>query len=106
VPGDEFASDPADVTTRTVTINAPGREVWNWLVQIGQDRGGLYIYDWIEKRFGLRVRSTDEIRPEWQRLRVGEVVRLVPRGWLALPDGVAPPDRYEVRLATAPALRW
>ena len=91
LPGDEFVPDPADVTTRAVTIKAPGREVWNWLVQIGQDRGGLYSYDWIENLFGLRVHSTDEIRPEWQRLRLGDVVRLVPRGWLGLPDGVALP---------------
>jgi hypothetical protein len=91
LPGDEFVPDPADVTTRAVTIKAPGREVWRWLVQIGQDRGGPYCYDWIENLLGLRVHSTDEIRPEWQRLRVGDEVRLVPRGWLGLPDGVALP---------------
>jgi hypothetical protein len=65
--------------------------VWRWLVQIGQDRGGLYSYDWIENLLGLRVHSTDQIRPEWQRLQVGDEVRLVPRGWLGLPDGVALP---------------
>jgi hypothetical protein len=91
LPGDELVPDPADVTTRAVTINAPGREVWRWLVQIGQDRGGLYSYDWIENLFGLRVHSTDEIRPEWQQVRVGDAVRLVPPGWLGLPDGVALP---------------
>jgi hypothetical protein len=89
--GDEFVPDPADVTTRAVTIKAPGREVWRWLVQIGQDRGGLYSYDWIENLFGLRIHSADQIRPEWQRLRVGDAVRLVPRGWLGLSDGVALP---------------
>jgi hypothetical protein len=91
LPGDELVPDPADVTTRAVTINAPGGEVWRWLVQIGQDRGGLYSYDWLENLLGLRVHSTDEIRPEWQQVRVGDAVRLVPPGWLGLPDGVALP---------------
>jgi hypothetical protein len=91
LPGDELIPDPADVTTRAVTIEAPAAEVWRWLVQIGQDRGGLYSYDWLENAAGLRIHSAKQIRPEWQRLQVGDTVRLVRRGWLGLHDGVALP---------------
>jgi hypothetical protein len=91
LPGDELVADPADVITRAVTVDAPASEVWPWLVQIGQDRGGLYSYDGLENAAGLHIHSTDKIRTEWQRLEVGHTVRLVPRGWLGLRDGVALP---------------
>ena len=91
LPGDDFVADPADVTTQAVTIAAPADEVWRWLVQIGQDRGGMYSYDWVENLVGLNIHSTGEVRDEWQHLAVGDTVRLVPRGWLGMRDGLALP---------------
>src|SRR6516165_2784319 len=88
-PGDELVADPASVATRAVTVEAPPEEVWRWLVQIGQDRGGMYSYDGLENVLGLRIHSTDRIREEWQRLDAGDRVRLVPKGWLGLPEGLA-----------------
>jgi len=42
LPGDEFVQDaPWAEQTRAVTIAAPVDEVWPWLAQIGQDRGGF-----------------------------------------------------------------
>jgi hypothetical protein len=72
-----------------VTVEAPAGEVWRWLVQIGQDRGGFYSYDWLENAAGLRIHNADWIRPEWQHLHVGDAVRLVPPGWLGRRDGIA-----------------
>jgi hypothetical protein len=40
-PGDELSPTPAYVATRAVTIKAPAEIVWRWVVQVGQDRGGL-----------------------------------------------------------------
>ena len=91
LPGDELIPEPADVTTRAVTVEAPSDEVWRWLVQIGQNRGGFYSYDWLQNAAGLRIHSADWICPEWQQLRVGDVVRLVRPGWLGLGDGMALP---------------
>jgi hypothetical protein len=45
LPGDELIPDPAEVTTRAVSMRAPAESVWQWLVQIGQGRGGMYSYD-------------------------------------------------------------
>ena len=42
LPGDELVSNPAIESTRAITVNAPVEEVWPWLAQIGQDRGGFY----------------------------------------------------------------
>ena len=75
---------------------APSAEVWRWLVQIGQDRGGMYSYDWLENVLGLRIHSTDRIGEEWQRLGAGDQVRLVRKGWMGLKDGFAlPVERVE-----------
>ena len=91
LPGDELVADPASVATRAVTVEAPPEEVWRWLVQIGQDRGGMYSYDWLENLLGLRIHSTDRIREEWQHLDAGDQVRLVRKGWLGMKDGFALP---------------
>lgn len=89
LPGDEFVTDPAVVRTRAVTIDAHAEWVWPWLVQIGQNRGGLYSYAKLENLLGLKIRNADTIHPEWQDLAVGDRVWLVRRNWLGLPDGVA-----------------
>jgi hypothetical protein len=91
LPGDELVPGEASVTTSAVSVDAPAAEVWRWLVQIGQDRGGLYSYDWLENILGLHIHSTRQIREEWQHLAPGDQVRLVPKGWLGLPEGLALP---------------
>jgi hypothetical protein len=90
-PGDDLVAEPADNVTRAVSVHAPAGEVWKWLVQIGQDRGGMYSYDRLENLIGLRIRSADRIEERWQHLAVGDVVRLIPKGWLGLREGYALP---------------
>jgi hypothetical protein len=63
--------------------------IWSWLVQIGQDRGGMYSYDGLEQAIGLEIHSAETINPAWQRLEPDDSVRLVPPGWGPLPDGYA-----------------
>ncbi|MCC6495578.1 MAG: SRPBCC family protein [Propionibacteriaceae bacterium] len=88
-PGDELIDGPAGQTTMAVTIAAPAERIWAWLVQIGQDRGGMYSYDRLEQAIGLDIRSAERINPDWQHLEPGDRVRLVPPGWGPLPDGYA-----------------
>ena len=76
LPGDELLADPQVVTTRVVTIDAPASLIWPWLVQLGPGRGGAYTYDWIENLLGLGMHSADEILPQFQDLKVGDVQRL------------------------------
>lgn len=76
-PGDGHA--PTLVTaTRAVTVHAPAEEVWKWLVQIGQDRGGFYSYDWLENLAGCQIHSAEEIRADLQDLAAGDELRLFP----------------------------
>ena len=79
LPGDEVVAQPRYQTTHAVTIHARRSEVWPWLVQLGQGRGGLYSYDWLENLFGLGFRSADRIIPDLQRLAVGDQVWQAPR---------------------------
>jgi hypothetical protein len=52
-------------------------QIWPWLVQMGQGRGGMYSYDRLENVIGLDIHTTDEIRAEWLATRIGEPVTLV-----------------------------
>lgn len=76
-PGDP-ATKPFSTNTRAVTVHAPAEEVWRWLVQIGQDRGGFYSYDWLENLAGCHLHSADEIRPELQHLEPGDPLTIFP----------------------------
>jgi hypothetical protein len=89
LPGDELMAQPVLQSTEGVSIELPVAEVWPWLVQMGQDRGGLYGYELLENSFGLQHRNADRVHPEWQQLEVGEVVRLAPPGWLGVREGIA-----------------
>jgi hypothetical protein len=75
LPGDEPNRNPAMQIQHAVTIDAPPSAVWPWLMQLGQDRGGFYSYDWLERAFGVDVHNVNEIRPEWQQREVGELLR-------------------------------
>ncbi len=90
LPGDAEQRDPALELQHAVTIDAPAEDVWAWLIQLGQDRGGFYSYDWLERAFGLGIRNATEVRPEWQTLQPGDVIRATPASYLGgLVDDVA-----------------
>lgn len=81
LPGDELPG--RTYSTRAVTIHAPASEVWRWLVQIGQDRGGFYSYTWVENGiFRAGIRNADRVVPEWQERHRGEFVRAVRPDWM------------------------
>jgi hypothetical protein len=72
-PGDQLVAQPSFVWTNAITIHTPAAQIWPWLVQLGQGRGGLYSYDWLENLIGCDVHSTDRIRPQFQTsLQLGD----------------------------------
>lgn len=76
LPGDDLHPNGTGQTTWAITINAPSDVVWQWLVQVGQDRAGFYTYTWIENLTGCDFHNANEIHPEWQHLAVGDAWRL------------------------------
>jgi len=83
LPGDEvFPADAAYRIDHAITIHAPASVVWPWLVQLGQDRGGFYSYDWLERAIGARIQNADRIHPEWQARQVDDTVFATQRSYL------------------------
>ncbi|MET0496142.1 MAG: SRPBCC family protein [Actinoplanes sp.] len=88
--GDDLVSDPDLTSTRAITIQAGADDVWPWLVQLGQGRGGFYSYDTLENLVGCDIHSADTINPKWQALGVGDAVRLAPEIALTVAVAEAP----------------
>lgn len=74
MPGDPEAISA--VWTRAVTIEATPEQIWPWLVQFGQGRGGWYSYDWLENLLGFDIHTADRILPEYQSPAIGEPICL------------------------------
>jgi hypothetical protein len=79
LPGDLVVPQANSTATRAITIQAPPERVWPWIVQIGQGRGGLYSYAWLENLVGCEIVNAETIHPEWQDLKPGDAVRLHPK---------------------------
>lgn len=80
LPGDDLSPDADSQATRALTIHARPEDIWPWLVQIGQDRAGMYSYTWLENLVGADIHNSNRIIPEFQERKVGDTV------WLARKD--------------------
>jgi hypothetical protein len=81
LPGDDIVPHPRYVSTRAISIGAEPAEVWPWLAQLGQGRGGLYSYEWLENLFGCDIHNADQVLPDHQHVAVGDRIRLVPEDY-------------------------
>jgi hypothetical protein len=81
LPGDEIVATPSYRSTRALTIDAPVEDVWPWLAQVGQDRGGFYSYSWFENLILADIHNAGIIHPEWQVRREGEILALTSRNY-------------------------
>lgn len=75
LPGDRLLPAGADIATRAVTIDAPAKTVWGWLVQAGQNRGSnWHSYTWLENLAAAGMYDRETIDPRWQQLHVGDTL--------------------------------
>jgi hypothetical protein len=79
LPGDDLCPAGINLATHAITIDAPPQNVWPWILQIGQDRGGFYSYAFLENLVGCEMHNTTHIVSEWQNRAVGDTV------WFATP---------------------
>jgi len=79
LPGDDLIANADLTATRAITVRASADEVWPWIAQLGQGRGGFYSYDFLENLVGCDIHSADRIAPEWQDVGIGDEVRLAPQ---------------------------
>jgi len=87
LPGDEFVSDPQWSYTLAVAIDASPQDVWPWIAQVGQGRGGFYSYQTLENIAGCSIVNTTDVLPAHQHPAVGDEIFLHP---------AAPPMRVEI----------
>lgn len=80
LPGDERIPHSLVTQTLAITIRARSADIWPWIAQIGQERGGLYSYELLENLARCQMRNADRIVPDWE-LKVGDRVRLGPPGY-------------------------
>lgn len=105
ISGDGIIANPTDVATHAVTVDAPAGDIWPWLVQMGYQRGGLYSCDWLDLLLGFLDRpSADRILPEFQKLAVGDIIRLGPREQLTV--AALEPNRALALSYDAHAFEW
>ncbi|WP_448006378.1 SRPBCC family protein [Agromyces bauzanensis] len=78
LPGDDLLPAPDLVATRAISIAAPPADVWPWIAQLGQNRGGFSTYDWLENLVGVDIRTADRIVPDLRVQGVGDTVNLAP----------------------------
>ena len=84
LPGDDLIANPDLTATRAITVHTSAEQVWPWIAQLGQGRGGFYSYDVLENLVGCDIHSADQIIPEWQDITVGDQVKLHPEVGLAV----------------------
>jgi hypothetical protein len=84
LPGDDLVTDADLVATRALTMRCTSDAAWPWIAQLGQGRGGFYSYDFLENLAGCDIQSADRIVAAWQRVCVGDEVRLFPDGGLSV----------------------
>lgn len=90
-----FTPYHAAVYTRSVTVDAAPERIWPWLIQMGQDKGGFYTYDWAERLFLDPMHNAMQIQKRWQNLQAGDEVHPFPTGtpWIA---SIVEPNRVLV----------
>jgi hypothetical protein len=79
LPGDDLIPNADMIATRAITIHASADQVWPWIAQLGQGRGGFYSYDRLENLVGCNIHSSNRILREWQDIKVGDEIRLAPQ---------------------------
>jgi hypothetical protein len=74
LPGDELIERTPSDWTHGATIDAPPEQVWPWIAQMGDDRGGFYSYTFIENLLMGQdlYHNANRILPEYQNPQPGD----------------------------------
>jgi hypothetical protein len=82
-PGDDRLPQPDVSWTNAIDISASPAQVWPWVAQIGDTRGGFYSFTFIENRVGALTgasdyavvyRNANQIVPAWQQPTPGDAL--------------------------------
>jgi hypothetical protein len=90
--GDDLIAEADVVMHRGFTVDAPLEAVWPWLLQLGKQRAGWYFPRSVERFIPRPRRAIRSLDPQWQQLRVGDVI----------PDYGGKNETFEVAVIEAP----
>jgi hypothetical protein len=91
LPGDELVPEPKWVYTLGISIDVAPEDIWPWIAQIGQGRGGFYTYQTLENLVGCNIANTTEVLPQYQHPTVGDDIYLHPTASKMRIEVVDPP---------------
>jgi hypothetical protein len=80
LPGDELVKEVKGWYNHAITINTASANVWPWIMQLGQNKGGFYSYELLENIVGCNIHNADEIVADFQNTVVGDRVAMSPKG--------------------------
>jgi hypothetical protein len=105
MPGDDLVPRPRITSTRAITVGASPQQVWAWVVQIGQGRGGFYSFDALENLICCDIHSADRIIPQLQELHAGDLILLAPAEAPCFRVAIVEPPRVLVLAGADPKSR-
>lgn len=94
LPGDDLIMSPSLVTNHAATLDAPPKQVWPWMTQVGCHRAGWYTPRWVDQLlFPDNWPSATHLDPSLVRdLRPGDII----------PDGPPGTAQFVVKHADPP----
>jgi len=98
LPGDDLIKEMKGWYNHAVTINAAPADVWPWILQLGQNKGGFYSYELLENIVGSKIRNVDKIVPEFQDTAVGDRVMMTPKAAPYILNAIDPGRAFILRL--------
>jgi hypothetical protein len=96
-PVEEFISPNRIVSIRAINIQAPKENIYPWIAQTGQNRGGFNSYYWLENVFGAKMVNAETIHPEWQQPQPGDTVYYGRKQGYGLVSLVKPNEYYSLQ---------
>ncbi|HCE17526.1 MAG TPA: hypothetical protein DEQ80_06675 [Anaerolinea thermolimosa] len=108
LPGDKLVPTPDILWNHAITIRAPAKAIYPWLIQMGDSRAAFYSITFIENLFCMtsgecRYVNADRIHEEWQNPVKGKQGIIM--DFLVIHD--YQPDQYVLATATDKMpLKW
>ncbi|MFC2063441.1 hypothetical protein ACFLS8_05835, partial [Chloroflexota bacterium] len=96
--GDELVKDVKGWYQHTININATPTDVWPWIVQLGQNKGGFYSYELLENIVGSKIHNVDDIVPEFQDTVVGDKVAISPNAAPYIVTAIEPNKAFVLQM--------
>jgi len=96
--GDELVKNVKGWYQHAININAAPADVWLWIVQLGQNKGGFYSYELLENIVGSRIRTADDIIPKFQNTVIGDQVAMTPKAAPYIVASIEPNQAFVLQL--------